>query len=115
MNFSIPDIFKLQFELAEFLYQVDPLSIGTVENNIRDEYSVEATKIINRIAEFKLFVELNNKADANGNLKWAENFECVVKDEVKQVFREMFYPLQIANADVELITKFIVAKLNNAH
>lgn len=79
-------------ELTEFLFILDPLSIGTVDNDLFNEYEKEAKEIIEKI--------INNSTEPS-------QYSIIVK----QIFDESFYENCLSDDDCTLITAFIVQKI----
>lgn len=80
MLFSKEECKKLDTELNLILYKIDPMSTGCVENNLTDEYELEAIEII-QIINTQLSVLQSYDFE---DLKFSAGYA------VKTVFQEQF-------------------------
>lgn len=77
----------LKKEFTEYLYQLDPTQVGTVENELFDEYENEAAMIID-----VTFTELNKSLTDDFQL---EDLNMIVYYTIKSIFESQYKPFDV--------------------
>lgn len=81
-------ITTLKKDLTNFLYQLDPTQVGTVENELYDEYENEASMIVDNIHKEILLSMMNDDFSI-------EDLKILIYYELRMVFETQYTPLTI--------------------
>lgn len=90
-------IIKTKYELNEILFKLDPMGLGTVENNLHDEYTKEADDIIEQIAG-----EINSGPELS--------IKTICRIAIRITFAKQFYPLMISEYYIDIIATVLYEK-----